>query len=131
MFTAALLFPKSKLVKSEILDFEGSVAVVFESKRKRSRTGLWTLGYLRGDRYWIKKFNIDIRYCVRSYLGGGLFCGKNRKNILYNYRDDEFKSFPRLAKEPEAILRYTETLASVEGFERSVLFVSKVYPQVE
>ncbi|XP_017250158.1 putative F-box protein At3g10240 [Daucus carota subsp. sativus] len=138
----ALLFPKSKIVKSEILDFEGSVAVVFESKKKRSPslnpgdgpdspTGLWTLGYnLHGERYWIKKFDINIR-SVRSYLGGGLLYGKNKKKILYNYRDNEFKPFPRLAKKPEAVLRYTETLASVEGFERSVLFVSKVYPQVE
>ncbi|KAL1832086.1 hypothetical protein ACET3Z_001737 [Daucus carota] len=124
VFTA-LSFPKCKLVNSEILDFEGSVAVVFESKRQRSPTGLWTLVSLGGERYWIKKFDINIRYWLRSYLGGGLFYGKSRKNILYNYRDDEFKSLPRLAKEPEAVLRYTETLASVEGFKPSVLFVSK------
>lgn len=114
------------------MDFEGSVAVIFQSKRERSGISLWTLADIAGKLFWTKKFNIvrdDIHH-VYSYLGGGLLYGETGSNILYDYISNDFKSFPRLAKEPEAVFKYTETLASVEGFKPSLSLISKFYRQV-
>ncbi|KAK1354439.1 hypothetical protein POM88_047695 [Heracleum sosnowskyi] len=124
--------PSSKFIKSNVLDFESSVAVIFQSKRKRSRISLWTLADVRGQLFWIKKFNIDLRsmYWIYSYLGGGLLYGENVRDVLYDYINKNFKSFPRLSKKPEAVFKHTETLASIEGFKPSAFLISKFYPQV-
>ncbi|XP_074360859.1 putative F-box protein At3g10240 [Apium graveolens] len=106
-------FPSSKLIKSHILDFESSVAVIFQSKKKRSRIRLWTLEKVGGEFFWIKKFNIVYRNInwVYSYLGDGLFYGINGiVKKLYDYRNCKIKSFPRLANAPKAVFKYTETL---------------------
>lgn len=126
-------FPCSRLVTSDVLDYESSAAVIIQSKRKRSRISLWTLADVCGELFWIKKFDIVNRniYWVHSYLGGGLLYGiKLGSKILYDYINNEFKTFPILAKAPEAVFKYTETLASIEGFKPSDLFQSKFYPQV-
>ncbi|KAK1354438.1 hypothetical protein POM88_047694 [Heracleum sosnowskyi] len=126
-------FPSSKIIKSNVLDFESSVAVIFQSKKKKSRISLWTLADIHGKLFWTKKFDIvhrDIHW-VNSYLGGGLLYGRKESSILYDYITNDFKSFPRLVKAPEAVFKYTETLASVEGFRPSISFLSKFYPPVK
>lgn len=127
-----VVLPISKFIRSNLLDYESSVAVILKSKRKRSGISLWTLADIRGELSWIKKFNIanDNIGHVYSYLGGGLLYGRD-SNILYDYINNDFKSFPRLAKNPKAVFKYTETLASIEGFKPSVLFISKFYPQLQ
>ncbi|KAK1354440.1 hypothetical protein POM88_047696 [Heracleum sosnowskyi] len=150
--------PSSTVINSDILDFEGSVAVIFRSveyessvislwtlddiqgkvswtkkfdldhmswiysylgdglfygrtdKSVLSRVSLWTLADVRGKLSWIKKFNIDkgSMYWVYSYLSGGLLYGQTGTKVLYDYTNNDFKSFPGLSKEPEAVFSKQE-----------------------
>lgn len=132
VFSVITSFPRSKLIKSELLDFESSVAVIFQSRKEKSPISPWTLANVCGQLFWTKRFNIVNRDidCVYSYLGDGLLYVMTDKKKLYDYTNNEFKSFPSLSKAPKAVFKFTETLASIEGFKRSALFRSKFYPQV-
>ncbi|KAK1398891.1 hypothetical protein POM88_008754 [Heracleum sosnowskyi] len=63
--------------RSDVLDFKGSVAMVFESV---SGIDLWTLDSCSGQMSWTKKFSVvaDLETQIRlsSYLGAGQFYGR-------------------------------------------------------
>ena len=52
--------PNSVSYCSEILDFEGSAGVIFESIGERSEICLWTIEHIDGKISWTKKLNILI-----------------------------------------------------------------------
>ncbi|WOH01586.1 hypothetical protein DCAR_0520970 [Daucus carota subsp. sativus] len=110
---------------SDVLDFEGSVAMVFQSGPE---IHLWTLGDVSGQMSWTKKFSIEAdsetEIWLTSYLGAGQFFGKKlfnedlfMFNLLYDYRKKEYKFYKRRDKNIWAYLKYTETLVSLDGFE--------------
>ncbi|KAK1354448.1 hypothetical protein POM88_047704 [Heracleum sosnowskyi] len=120
--------------QSDVFDFEGSVAVVLRSVPESSKISLWTLdNSTGGEVFWTRKFIVHYNLLwTCSYLGRGLFFGKKeargRTKVLYNNTKKEFKTFPRLAKKPSAVLKYTETLASVQGFIPNLSMTSMFYP---
>ncbi|XP_074352477.1 putative F-box protein At4g38870 [Apium graveolens] len=84
---------------SDILDFEGSVAVIFGSKDRGSEISLGILDNSNGNVSWTKKFNIveDTMGWIYSCLGGGMFYGRKRDSagfFLYDYRKKNFKYRP-------------------------------------
>ncbi|KAK1354449.1 hypothetical protein POM88_047705 [Heracleum sosnowskyi] len=127
-------FPSFKLIRSDVFDFEGSVAVVLRSVPESSKISLWTLdNSTGGEVFWTRKFIVHYNLLwTCSYLGRGLFFGKKeargRTKVLYDNTKKEFKTLPRLAKKPSAVLKYTETLASVQGFIPNLSMTSKFYP---
>ena len=52
--------PCSVSYSSDILDFEGSAGVIFESIGERSEICLWTIEHIDGKISWTKKLNILI-----------------------------------------------------------------------
>ncbi|XP_017240040.1 putative F-box protein At3g10240 [Daucus carota subsp. sativus] len=120
--------PNSLLHYSEILDFEGSAGVIFESLRKRSEICLWTLDHIDGEISWTKKLNIALAEItwVYSYLGGGLFSGVKAflcpdELFLYDYKKKEYKHIPVPVGGLETFFKYTETLASIKDSERLII----------
>ncbi|KAL1816568.1 hypothetical protein ACET3Z_019142 [Daucus carota] len=110
---------------SDVLDFEGSVAMVFQSGPE---IHLWTLGDVSGQMSWTKKFSIEAdsetEIWLTSYLGAGQFFGKKLFNedyfmfsLLYDYRKKEYKFYKRRDENIWAYLKYTETLVSLDDFE--------------
>lgn len=100
-----VLFPNSiQRKRSDIMDFEGSVAMVFESG---SGVDLWTLDNVAGEFSWTKKFSIeyglddlDTEIWLSCYLGAKQFYGKKLLNgnyfvyeILYDYVKKETKYY--------------------------------------
>ncbi|KAK1398988.1 hypothetical protein POM88_008851 [Heracleum sosnowskyi] len=96
-------FPNSILRKrSDIMDFEGSVAIVFESG---TGVDLWTFD--KAEFSWTKKFSIeygmydlDIEIKLSCYLGAKQFYGEKSLNgnyfvheILYDYEKKETKYY--------------------------------------
>ncbi|KAL1816703.1 hypothetical protein ACET3Z_019277 [Daucus carota] len=117
--------------KSDLLDFEGAVAMVFENVGDEVGAHLWTLDDVSGCVTWTKRFSIDADpdsyLWLICYLGGGQFCGRitNKKtydvyNILYNYEKKETKLY-RTDPDDSTVLTgmiHTETLVSLGGFEQ-------------
>ncbi|KAL1816571.1 hypothetical protein ACET3Z_019145 [Daucus carota] len=113
---------------SDVLDFEGSVAMVFQSGPE---IHLWTLGDVSGQMSWTKKFSIEAdsetEIWLTRYLGAGQFLGKKLFNrnifmfdVLYDYRKKEAKLYKGGDENDEniwAYLKYTKTLVSLDGFE--------------
>lgn len=119
-------FPKFvKKKRSDVLDFNGSVGMVFESV---PGIDLWTLDSCSSQMSWTKKFSIvaDLETQIRlsSYLGAGQFYGRKflggyyfLYDILYDYEKRETK-YCRLGD--QSVLRhlkYTESLISLDGFK--------------
>ncbi|XP_017224967.2 putative F-box protein At3g16210 [Daucus carota subsp. sativus] len=112
---------------SSVLDFEGSVAMVFDSV-------VWTLDDLCGKVSWTKRFSVKeydsgIGIWLSYYLGAGVFYGSKfllkyefesdqlLYNILYDCEKKEDKCFVlQQCSIPETI-KYTETLVSLDGFQ--------------
>ncbi|KAK1372959.1 hypothetical protein POM88_029152 [Heracleum sosnowskyi] len=66
--------------KSDILDYEGFVAIILESVCDRSVFSLWTLDNDCGKVSWIKKFNIEADHgfsLIALYLGVGQYVARN------------------------------------------------------
>ncbi|KAK1379985.1 hypothetical protein POM88_026729 [Heracleum sosnowskyi] len=107
--------------KSNVLDFEGSVAMIFELDDD-SVLSLWTLDDVFGS--WTKKFNLetDLRLDkVCLYLGLHHFV---RLSYLSGYKlyDCEKKAtrelcFPAQSTDVSSVVKFTESLVSLEGFE--------------
>lgn len=119
---------------SDVLDFEGSVAVVFLSD---SGFDLWTLDDVSGsveEVSWTKKFSTQLndyeegRIWLKSYLGAGQFYGEKSiddgdiflYNVLYDYQKREAKYYG-LGEECKvlAALKYNGTFVSLDGFEKT------------
>lgn len=136
-------YPKSiQRKRSDIMDFEGSVAMVFEST---PGVDLWTLDKFSIE-YELDDMDTEIR--LSCYLGAKQFYGSKFLNgncfvydILYNCEKKETKYYGlreeyvniyAIAEESEvpahaivddsvvpfhAALKYTQTLVSLDGFE--------------
>ncbi|KAL1816659.1 hypothetical protein ACET3Z_019233 [Daucus carota] len=116
---------------SNVMDFEGSVAIVFESG---TGVDLWTLDIVSGVFSWNKKFSIeyglddlDTEIWLSCYLGAKQFYGWKLRNgnyfvyeILYDYEKKNIK-YHGLGEEyvvpVHAAFKYTETLVSLDRFE--------------
>ncbi|KAK1398882.1 hypothetical protein POM88_008745 [Heracleum sosnowskyi] len=110
---------------SNILDFKGSVALVFESG---SQVDLWTLDDISDKVSWTKRFGIEadlklVMY-LRCFLGAGHFYGCkwiNRMllfNFFYDYENRVTKYY-RLGEDLNfSTFNYTETLVTLNGFKR-------------
>lgn len=116
---------------SDVLNYEGSVAMVFQIGQERN---LWTLDDVSGKVSWTKRFSIDIdnfdvlgiKIWMSQYLGAGQFY--RDKLIDHGYRsilsvdvlfDNEKKegiiySLPK--HRISAPIKYIETLVSLDGF---------------
>ncbi|KAK1358360.1 hypothetical protein POM88_051616 [Heracleum sosnowskyi] len=111
---------------SDVLEFDGSVAVIFKSGRRGSVYSLWKLDGDGGNFSWTKMFKIEpdvkIDY-VLLYLGDGQFFAKNYGvgYFFYDIRKNGDKKFPPLAcpiRECMSAIQFTGSLVSLEGFER-------------
>ncbi|KAK1365281.1 hypothetical protein POM88_040842 [Heracleum sosnowskyi] len=118
---------------SDVLDFEGSVAMVFQSD---SGIDLWTLDDVSGsdEVSWTKKFSTQLNddeegdIWLKLYLGGGQFYGEKSLddgdvflyNVLYDYEKREAKCYG-LGEECKvlAALKYNWTFVSLDGFEKT------------
>ncbi|KAL1806510.1 hypothetical protein ACET3Z_029578 [Daucus carota] len=112
---------QKRIQKSEILDFEGSLAVVYESAGVGSVLSLWMLD---DGGLWIRKFNLETDLELNKmylYLGAEQFLGLNIffGYKLYNYRKKTTKNLPSPAHPPavKSVVKFTESLVSLEGFE--------------
>lgn len=110
--------------KSNVMDFEGSVAVVLESVRDGSldekEVSLWTMEAVSDEVFWNKIFTFDAGLdgigWVYLYSGANKFVGKTRLGqVLYDYRKKETKSI-KLPSQSFLVkaLKHTETFLSVE-----------------
>lgn len=122
-------FPTStasiRTMKSNILDFKGSVAIVFQSG---TGVDLWTLEDVSGEVLWTKKFSIEVDFKLDMrlsfYLGAGQFYGEKlidkypMYNFLYDSEEKVTKYYRLGESDINTTLNYTETLVSLEGFDR-------------
>ncbi|XP_063950444.1 putative F-box protein At1g32420 [Daucus carota subsp. sativus] len=111
---------------SDILDFEGFVAIVFASVGYGPGLNLWTLDDVSNKISWTKRFSIETDsetniwlYC---YLGAGQFYGYKLMNgniFLYDCDEKKETKYYELGEENSTLtLKYTETLVSLDGFEQ-------------
>nr|XP_017251010.1 PREDICTED: putative F-box protein At1g47790 [Daucus carota subsp. sativus] len=120
-----------RLHMSNVLDFEGAVAMVFGYVGDEAGAHLWTLDDVSGRVAWTKRFSIDADLhsglWLKCYLGGGQFCGRilNRGtcdvyNIMYNYEKKETKLYRNDLDDSTVLtgMIHTETLVSLGGFEQ-------------
>lgn len=108
--------------KSNVLDFEGSVAMVFESACDESVLSLWTLDGVCG--IWTKKFNLETDLeldRVYLYLGAEQFVGLNFVfgYKFYDYRKKTTKKlpFPAHLTDVKLVVKFSESLVSLKGFQ--------------
>ena len=110
---------------SDVMDFEGSVAIVFESG---TGVDLWTLDTVSGVFSWTKKFSmeyglddLDTEIWLSCYLGAKQFYGwkllngnyfvyeilydYEKKNIKYYSLGEEYVKIYRTSEELEAMIR--------------------------
>lgn len=113
---------------SDILDFKGSVAMVFESV---SGIDLWTLDDEVSGQVssWTKMFSIEadpeLNMWLSCYLGAGQFYGNKLMNgnifvynVLYDCEKKESMFCGLREDNSLATLKYTETLVSLDGFNQ-------------
>ncbi|KAK1398925.1 hypothetical protein POM88_008788 [Heracleum sosnowskyi] len=119
---------------SHVLDFEDSVAVVFESFDDGLGVDLWTLSDVSRQVSWTKKISIDpdpdpdseSEIYLSCYLGAGKFYGSKsldgmylHNNILYDCENKETKFYGVREENIYATpLKYVESLVSLNGFEQ-------------
>ncbi|KAK1402374.1 hypothetical protein POM88_001979 [Heracleum sosnowskyi] len=91
-------YPDSGERMSDVLDFDGSIAVIMKSGKMGSVLSLWTFDDIGGNFSWTKKFNIDpdlkIDY-VHLYLGDGLFLAQDY-GVGYFFYNDKKKENKKL-----------------------------------
>ncbi|KAK1398877.1 hypothetical protein POM88_008740 [Heracleum sosnowskyi] len=119
-------FPKSIHRRiSNVLDFKGSVGLVFESD---SQVDLWTLDDISGEGSWTKRFSIEadlkLFMYVRCFLGAGQFYGCKSINgmflftFFYDYEKRVTKYYRLGEDQFFPTFNYTETLVSLNGFKK-------------
>ncbi|XP_074352532.1 putative F-box protein At5g52610 [Apium graveolens] len=120
--------------RSNVLEFEGSAAMIFESRY--NGPVLWQLENVNGDVSWTKKIKLEVDFKMDRevlYLGAGRFvvqadhhdeCRKSYDKftsnlIIYDHRKRETKSVsPRIPDSKDtSLIKYTESLISLQGFE--------------
>lgn len=119
------LFPNFlKYRKSNVLDFEGSVAMIVASVYDRSILSLWMLDDACGGKVsWTKKFNLETDLKIDRiflYLGVGHFVAEsNLRYIFYNHKIKDTKELHSLICSGEryhqTFAKYTESLVSLKG----------------
>ncbi|KAL1806512.1 hypothetical protein ACET3Z_029580 [Daucus carota] len=112
---------QKRIKKSKILDFEGSVAMVYESAGDESVLSLWMLDDVG---LWIKKFNLEMDLELDRtylYLGAQHFLGLNFVfgYKFYNYTKKTTKKlpFPAHLTDVKSVAKFTQSLVSLEGFQ--------------
>ena len=120
-----LPFPKhvqeKRIKKSKILNFEGSLAMVYESAGDESVLSLWILDDVG---LWIKKFNLEMDLELDRmylYLGAQHFLGLN---FVFGYKFHNYKKkttkklpFPAHLTDVKSVAKFTQSLVSLEGFQ--------------
>lgn len=132
-------FPSSvQRKRSDVLDFEGSLAMVFESGPGFD-VDLWTLDHVSGKLSWTKKFSFDSGFddseteiWLSCYLGAGQFYGTKFLDgncflyeILYDYEKKKETICYGLREcasgfyiPSHSTFKYTETLVTLDGFQQ-------------
>ncbi|KAK1354189.1 hypothetical protein POM88_047445 [Heracleum sosnowskyi] len=107
--------------KSDVLDFEGSSAVILSDGSVHS---VWVLEDVCGVFTWNKKFNLEYNSTivwVISYLGDGQFVAQNYdlEYISYDYKKKVAKKFLPAADitDYNSVVKYTESLVPLNGFK--------------
>lgn len=115
-----------------VLDFKGSLAVVYESIGDEPECEVWTLDDASDQVSWTKKFSIDISWRTldiestlrpHGHLGGGKLYGIALVNdffeyIFCDYEKRESKFYGLGEGDGHAILTYSETLVWLEDFQQ-------------
>ncbi|KAK1399069.1 hypothetical protein POM88_008932 [Heracleum sosnowskyi] len=114
-------------IVSNVLDFEGSVGIVFQSVGDAEGIYLWTLDDTSGQMQWTRKFKINAysgsRLWIYCYLGSGDFYGRMVPahdfffhNFLYDHQTEETK-FHGVQENVCATVKYAMTLVSPDGLK--------------
>ncbi|XP_074358291.1 putative F-box protein At1g12855 [Apium graveolens] len=109
--------------KSDVLDFNGSVAMIFESVCDESVLSLWTLDDVCGNVSWVKKFNLEVVpgiSWINLHLGAGQYvaqCNNGASYVFYDYRKKETTELPHL-QNCVSVMKYRDSFVSLEGFEQ-------------
>ncbi|XP_074361624.1 F-box protein CPR1-like [Apium graveolens] len=118
-------YPDSKERMSEVLDFDGSIAMILKSGGEGAILSLWKLDGVGGNS-WTKMFNIQPDPEIDSvflYLGDGQFLAEDSCGFRYFYYDDRKKG--NLKRPPVAapvfsigtrVYQFSGSLVSLEGF---------------
>lgn len=122
--------------KSNVLEFQGSAAMIFESYHDGSSVlSLWTLDNVCGNVSWTNKTNLEVDLkidLVVLHLGSGQFIvaedydkfpnsfDKYSGYFLYDHKKREVKKFslPVLDSIVTSLIEYTESLVSLKGFKQ-------------
>ncbi|XP_017239298.1 putative F-box protein At4g21240 [Daucus carota subsp. sativus] len=111
---------------SDLLDLQGSVAMIRRSTDDESVPSLWLLDGDGGKLSWTKKCNLegasDIQWIV-SYWYSGYFIGfdDDSGRIFYGYKKKETNKpcFPAdVLDEAESVVKHCDSLVSLKGFEQ-------------
>ncbi|KAL1814390.1 hypothetical protein ACET3Z_016964 [Daucus carota] len=113
-------YPASGEIISEVLDFEGSIALILRSGERASVLTLWALDEVEGNLSWTEKFNIiepakRIAY-VLIYLGDGKFVARDHSRACFFY-DMKKGTFVQFRIHMSAV-QFSGSLLSLKGFER-------------
>ncbi|KAK1354191.1 hypothetical protein POM88_047447 [Heracleum sosnowskyi] len=127
----ALYFKEQHSKKSNVMEYEGSAAMIFESYHQGSVLSLWTLDYICDNVSWTKKINLKFNLKIDQialHLGAGQFVAaeydtlpkssdKYSGHILYDHNKKETKklSLPILDSKVTSLIEYTESLVSLKG----------------
>lgn len=111
--------------KSDVLDFNGSVAMIFESVCDGSVISLYTLDDVCGKVFWVKKFNLEVvqgLIWIALHLGVGQYVAQynnGTRYVFYNYIHKKTIEFPRppCLLNSVSVMKYRDNLVSLVGFE--------------
>ena len=112
-------YPASGEIISEVLDFEGSIALILRSGERASVLTLWALDEVDGNLWWTEKFNIEpakrIAY-VLIYLGDGKFVARDHSHACFFY-DMKKGTFVDQFRIYMPVVQFRGSLLSLKGFE--------------
>lgn len=80
--------------KSDVLDFNGSVAMIFESVCDGLVISLWTLDDVCGKVFWVKKFNLEVVQglsWIALHLGVGQYVAQYNNGTRYVFMTTHIK----------------------------------------
>lgn len=114
------------MVVSNVVDFDGSVALILASVLDDLEFCLWTLDDVCSNVAWVKKFRLEPDGWISRitlYLGAGQFVAKCIYDGRYYFYDNKKKKTKQLPLPPRprdvmSVIKYNESLVSPEGFEK-------------